>query len=118
MNTNATQSGLESFLTARVQHLVANTGRVRVPGDKDQLAGGPSIFRLKFQIHETVATVVFGKLFAKVFVGLGAISLAVNDNGLLVFDDVSDVTQFLALLQFEALEERGDFVVYNNSGRL
>ena len=118
VNAHTRQGGLESLLGSAVKHFGTNVGRVRVPGNEDELAGGSSIVRLKVQIDQSVTTIVIRKLGAKVLVGLGTSALVFNDNGLLVLDLVDVVAKLLALLELEGVEGRGDFVVDNDTGGL
>lgn len=118
VNAHTRQGGLESLLGSAVKHFGTNVGRVGVPGNEDELAGGSSIVRLKVQIDQSVTTIVIRELGAKVLVGLGTSALVFNDNGLLVLDLVDVVAKLLALLELEGVEGRGDFVVDNDTGGL
>lgn len=118
MNAHPIQGRLERFLAATVKHLVANAGRVGVPGNKDELGSGPVIDRLEIQVNDAVSTVIFRHFGYKVFVRGIASALFVNDNGFLVFNLVRVKTKFFALLQLELLKRAGHFVRYNYTCRL
>jgi hypothetical protein len=115
MNTNPIQGRLEGFLGARVKHFASDIGRIRIPGNKDKLAGRPIIDRRKGQINDSVTTIILRHFFAKVFVGHIACTLLVNDNRLFVFNLVDNVAKFFTLLQFKVIKGGTHLVGYNNS---
>jgi hypothetical protein len=118
MDTNSIQGRLEGFLGARVQHLVAHSGRIGIPGNKDELARGPIVYRFEIQVNDSVAAIVVRQFTAKVLVCLFACALLVNDNRLFVFNLVHVVSQLLALLQFKVIKGVGHLVGYYNTCRL
>lgn len=111
MNAHSIQGRLAGFLGTRVQHFVANAGRVWIPGNENELARWPAIDRFEIQINHPVSAIVFGKFRDKIFVRLGALALFINDNGFLVLNLVDIVTELFALLQLELVESAGHFVV-------
>jgi hypothetical protein len=52
MNPNSIQGRLEGFLGARVQHLVAHSSSIGIPGKIHELAVGLSVYRFEFQIYD------------------------------------------------------------------
>jgi len=118
VDADSVQGRLEGFLGARVKHLVANAGRVGVPCNENEFGSRATVYRLEIQVDESVAAVVVGKLLAKVLVGLGALSLLLNDNGFLVFDLVNVVAELFALLELERVERQRNLVVYDYASGL
>jgi hypothetical protein len=118
MNTDTGQGRLEGFLAARVEHLVANGGGIGIPREEDQFTRGSSVIGRKFQINQSITTIVFGQGGAKILVRGRARTLAFNDNGFLVLNHVNVITQLFALLQFERIEQIAHFLVGHDTGRL
>jgi len=118
VNADTRQSRFQGFLRSRVQHFVANRGRVGVPRQEHEFGSGPAVLRGEFEINESVAAVVLRKRLAKVFVGFGAFALGVNDNGFLVYNFVNIIAEFFALLQLEGVEGIGNLVVDCDTGGL
>jgi hypothetical protein len=118
VNTDSGQGRLEGFLAARIEHLVANGSRIGIPREQHQLARGSAVIGTKFQVNESVATIVFGQGGAKIVVRGRARALAFNDNRLLVLNHVNVITQLFALLQFERIEQIAHVLVGHDTSRL
>jgi hypothetical protein len=118
MNTNSVQGRLEGFLGARVQHLVAHSSGIGIPGKHNELARGPVVDGFELQIDDSVTAIIFRQFTAKVLVCLVACALLVNDNRLFVFNLVHNVAQLLALLQFKVIKGVTHLVAYYNTCRL
>lgn len=118
MDTDSVQGSLEGFLGSSVEHFGADTGGVGCPGDEYQLGGGSSVRGGKVEVNESVAAVVVGECGAKVVKGFGPLTLFFDDNGLLVFNGVDNVTELFALLQLEIVKGGNDVVGYFNSRAL
>lgn len=119
MNSNTNKGTLQSLLRPRIKHLWSHRRSIRIPTDKHKLGRGTTIIRLKFNVDQSVTTVVFGKLLDEILVCLAQFPLLFNDDCLFVFDFVDEVTEFVRLLsELELLEGSRNFVVDGNTGSL
>lgn len=102
MNSDSHQDALECLLRSGIEHLWSDGGRIGIPRYKDQFGCWTAIIRFKFQIDETVATVILRQFRDKVVIGGLARTLLFNDNRLLIRDVVYEVTELeISLLEFE-----------------
>ena len=118
MDAHSRQNRLDCLFGSTVKHLGTDTGGIRIPRNKDELARRTIIICLEFQINQTITAVIIWKLPAKVIVGSFSWSLLFNDDPLFVFNDKDEITKLeVSSLELEFIERERYLVVdYNSSG--
>lgn len=102
INSYTDQHRFEGLLGSGVQHLWTDTGRIWVPTNEYQLAGGTTILSFELNVNQSIATVVWWQGCDKILVGRIRGSSFFNDDFFLVLDSVDEVTQIkFTLLEFK-----------------